>query len=331
MSLLSAADWETYLSHFPGVHLLQTAAWGELKSSFGWYARRVVVGETGTQVLFRRWPLGFTLAYIPKGPVGPDWPRLWPEVDRVCRKEHAVLLKVEPDIWEPVSPSLADCLPGFLPGQYYIQPRCTVMVNLAGTEDQILGRMKQKTRYNIRLAEKKEVHVHPTSDLDNFYRLVVMTSQRDGFGAHSQEYYQRAYQLFAPRNECCLLQADYAGQPLAALMVFMRGKNAYYLYGASSDLERSRMPAYLLQWHAMLWARQHGCLEYDLWGVPDQDEETLEANFEQRQDGLWGVYRFKRGFGGRMARSAGAWDRVYNPLLYKIYRVWLARRGGERG
>jgi peptidoglycan pentaglycine glycine transferase (the first glycine) len=327
MPLLSAADWEAYLTRFPEAHLLQTAAWGELKSSFGWYPRRVVAGESGAQLLFRRWPLGLTLAYIPKGPLGPDWPRLWPEVDRLCRKEHAVLLKVEPDVWEPAPSSMGDCLPGFLPGQYYIQPRRTVMVSLTGSEDEILERMKPKTRYNIRLAQKKGIEVHPTSDLDAFYRLMVATGQRDGFGVHSPDYYRRAYELFSPRSECCLLQADYAGQPLAALMVFLRGKSAYYLYGASSDLERNRMPAYLLQWQAMLWARQHGCLEYDLWGVPDQDEEVLEANFEQRHDGLWGVYRFKRGFGGQLKRSASSFDRIYMPPLYAFYRWWLKRRG----
>jgi len=327
MPILSASDWEAYLTHFPDAHLLQTAAWGELKASFGWQAQRVVAGETGAQVLFRSLPLGLTLAYIPKGPLGPDWQTLWPEVDHLCRKERAVLLKVEPDAWEPVPASLGECLPGFLPGQLAIQPRRTVVVDLESSEEGILARMKQKTRYNIRLAQKKEVEVHPTGDPDTFYRLMLTTGQRDGFGVHSLEYYRRAYQLFSPRGECCLLQADYAGQPLAALMVFMCGKRAWYFYGASSDLERNRMPAYLLQWHAMLWARQHGCLEYDLWGVPDQDEGTLEANFEQRQDGLWGVYRFKRGFSGQLKRSAGAWDRVYMPVFYTFYRWWLKRRG----
>ncbi len=327
MPILSASDWEAFLTQFPDSHLLQTAAWGELKTPFGWQAQWVIAGATGAQVLFRRLPLGLTLAYIPKGPLGPDWLRLWPEVDQLCRKESAVLLKVEPDAWEPAPAALGECLPGFLPDQPAIQPRRTVVVNLAGSEEEILARMKQKTRYNIRLAQKKEVEVHPSGDLDTFYRLMVTTGQRDRFGVHRLEYYRRAYKLFSVRDECCLLQADYAGQPLAALMVFLCGKRAWYFYGASSDLERTRMPAYLLQWHAMLWARQHGCLEYDLWGVPDEDLGTLEANFEQRQAGLWGVYRFKRGFGGQLKRSVGAWDRVYKPVFYTFYRWWLKRRG----
>jgi lipid II:glycine glycyltransferase (peptidoglycan interpeptide bridge formation enzyme) len=108
-------------------------------------------------------------------------------------------------------------------------------------------------------------------------------------------------------------------------MVFANGNRAWYVYGASNDQERNRMPTYLLQWEAIRWAKSHGCEEYDLWGVPDENEETLEANFETRHDGLWGVYRFKRGFGGELKRAAQALDRVYNPLLYWAYTKYMMR------
>ena len=111
-----------------------------------------------------------------------------------------------------------------------------------------------------------------------------------------------------------------------AMMVFARGRRAWYVYGASTDEERNRMPTYLLQWEAMRWARSKGAEEYDLWGVPDEDEETLEADFTRRNDGLWGVYRFKRGFGGKLKRAAQAVDRVYNPWLYKLYLWRMAGR-----
>jgi lipid II:glycine glycyltransferase (peptidoglycan interpeptide bridge formation enzyme) len=123
-----------------------------------------------------------------------------------------------------------------------------------------------------------------------------------------------------------LLVAEYDGKPLAALMVFARGRHAWYIYGASNNEERNLMPTYLLQWEAMRWARSKGAEEYDLWGVPDKDEETLEANFTERNDGLWGVYRFKRGFGGELKRAAQALDRVYNPFLYKLYLWRMAGR-----
>jgi lipid II:glycine glycyltransferase (peptidoglycan interpeptide bridge formation enzyme) len=149
---------------------------------------------------------------------------------------------------------------------------------------------------------------------------------RDGFGVHSFEYYKRAYELLQPKQMGEILVAEYEGRPLAALFVARNGKRAYYLYGASTDEERNRMPAYLLQWEAMKWARARGCEEYDLWGVPDEDEATLEANFETWHDGLWGVYRFKRGFGGEIRRAVQAMDRVYNPLLYWAYLRFIGNR-----
>ena len=325
MAILSASEWDEFLNRVLDAHLLQTSAWGNFKAEFDWQPVRVLAGETGAQVLFRKLPLGFTFAYIPKGPVGPDWANLWPEIDRVCRKKRAVLLKVEPDLHEPVSPWTMAQFKGFYADADPIQPRRTLILDLEGEESQWLARMKQKTRYNIRLAEKKGVTVRASQDLPTFYRLMESTGQRDGFGVHSQQYFQRAYDIFFPVGMCELFLADYEGRPLAGLMVFARGSRAWYFYGASNDEERNRMPAYLLQWEAMLWARARGCQVYDLWGVPDADEETLEAGFGDRADGLWGVYRFKRGFGGTLVRSAGAWDRVYLPV-YPFYRWWSRRR-----
>jgi lipid II:glycine glycyltransferase (peptidoglycan interpeptide bridge formation enzyme) len=186
--------------------------------------------------------------------------------------------------------------------------------------------MKQKTRYNIRLAERKEVLVTPSNDLAVFYDLMQVTGGRDGFGIHNLTYYRQAYELFHASGKCELLLAEYAGLPLAGLMVFAHGTRAWYLYGASNDAERSRMPTYLLQWEAMRWAARQGCQEYDLVGVPDVEESDLEAGFAERSDGLWGVYRFKRGFGGQLVRSVGAWDRAYLPFVDKLYVWWANRR-----
>jgi lipid II:glycine glycyltransferase (peptidoglycan interpeptide bridge formation enzyme) len=249
----------------------------------------------------------------------------WQEVDRVCRRARAVFLKIEPDRWEPAGAHSqqwpAATNPGFVVSPHNIQPPRTSLVDLRGSEDEILGRMKQKCRYNVRLAEKKGVTVRVWDDLAGFHRMMVETGGRDGFGVHSLEYYRRAYDLFHPGGMADLLVAEHEGQALAALMVFARGRRAWYLFGASTDRERNRMPTYLLQWQAMRWARARGCEEYDLWGVPDEDDPVLEAGFETRGDGLWGVYRFKRGFGGRVVRAAQARDRVYNKLLYRIY-LW---------
>jgi len=326
--LLPTNAWDEFLERHPEAHILQSSAWGQLKSAFGWKSDFVRVGNCGCQVLFRRLLLGLTFAYVPKGPVGKDWSKLWPELDRLCRKHGAIFLKVEPDWWDGTD--LSAFFPGFIPSAP-IQPCRTVVVDLAGSEDDWLGRMKPKTRYNIRLAERKGVVVRPGDSLADFHRLMLITGKRDGFGVHALAYYQRAYDLFSADSHCCLFEADFDGRLLAALMVFTWGKRAWYFYGASSDEERNRMPTYLLQWEAMRWAARQGCQEYDLWGIPDFEESDLEGQFAGRSDGLWGVYRFKRGFGGLLRRSAGAWDRVYQPGLYRLYSWWMARRGGEPG
>jgi len=328
MPEVSLSDWNDYLKDHPNAHLLQTGEWGELKYAFGWAPLRIILDdEFGVQILFRRLPLGLSLAYMPK-PVFSNQSsvfseQFWVEVDAVCKKQRAVFLKIEPDAWEPnftFQPS------SFILSKHNIQPPRTIILDLCGSEDDILARMKQKTRYNIRLSVKKGVTVRPWNDLPFFHQMMLVTGGRDGFGIHSLEYYKRAYELFHPAGMAELLVAEYDGKPLAALMVFARGKRAWYVYGASTDEERNRMPTYLLQWEAMRWARSKGAEEYDLWGVPDEDVETLEAQFTERNDGLWGVYRFKRGFGGELRRIAQAMDRIYMPLLYKLYLWRMAGR-----
>jgi peptidoglycan pentaglycine glycine transferase (the first glycine) len=339
MPQVSCETWKEFIAKQPNPHILQTAEWGELKSGFGWDVARIVSGDVGVQVLFRKLPLGFTVAYCPKPVIskqgvspqqsetkskGDFYGEFWREVDLVCKKKRAVFLKIEPDAWDDSAFSILHS--AFQVSPHNIQPPRTIIISLEGSEADILGRMKQKCRYNVRLAEKKGVIVRAWDDLDGFHRMMTITGGRDGFGVHSLEYYKKAYQLFHPTGMAEILVAEYEGKPIAALMVFALGARAYYLYGASTDEERNRMPTYLLQWRAMQWARQRGCKEYDLWGVPDEGEETLEAQFESRSDGLWGVYRFKRGFGGQVKRAAQALDRVYMPWLYRAYLLWMKNR-----
>ena len=318
MPIVSLTDWNRFLSQHPNAHLLQTGEWGELKSAFGWKPVRIVNGDFGAQILIRKLLLGFTIAYIPKTNLDQS---LLPEIVAVCKSHHAVFLKLEPDFWVGEQPETWNL--EFEASPHNIQPPRTIIVDIRGSEGEILAKMKQKTRYNIRLAEKKGVTVRAWDDIRAFHKMMLVTGGRDGFGVHSFEYYNRAYELLHPKGMCEILLAEYRGKPLAALFVARNGDRAYYLYGASTDEERNRMPTYLLQWEAMKWAKERGCEEYDLWGVPDENEETLETNFETKRDGLWGVYRFKRGFGGELKRAAQAMDRVYNPVLYWAYLKFI--------
>ena len=340
MPEVNLTDWNHFLESHPNTHLLQMGEWGELKKDFEWKPVRIIVDDNaGAQILFRRLPLGLTLGYMPK-PVFSDQlalsevegsvisGQLWKEVDFICKKNRAVFLKIELDLWEDPSTRNPSPITNYQLqiSPHNIQPPRTITIDIKDSEETILARMKPKCRYNIRLAEKKGITVRTWDDISAFHEMMTVTGGRDNFGVHSKEYYRRAYELFYPKGTCELLVAEYEGKPLASLMVFANGNRAWYVYGASNDQERNRMPTYLLQWEAIRWAKAHGCEEYDLWGVPDENEETLEANFETRHDGLWGVYRFKRGFGGQLKRAAQALDRVYNPLLYWVYLRFIGNK-----
>ena len=328
MALLTPQEWDLFIKKHPDAHILQSSAWAALKADFGWQPHFLRKGETGALVLFKPLPLGLSIAYIPRGPVGEEnWQAFWPEVDALCEQSHAVFLRVEPEIWQPIEDDfLARQLDGFVRSSQTIQPPRTVLIGLQPSEEDILMEMKSKTRYNIRLAGRKDVIVRPSTDVDGFYRMMLKTGDRDEFNIHSLDYYQRVYELFAPQGACILVTAEYDDQPLAGLMAFAHGNTAWYFYGASTDAERNRMPTYLLQWEAIRWAKEKGCKTYDMWGIPDQPESTLEDAFLERSDGLWGVYRFKRGFGGEVCRTIGAWDRVYRPALYRAYKIWSNRQ-----
>ncbi|MHC1784723.1 MAG: lipid II:glycine glycyltransferase FemX [Anaerolineaceae bacterium] len=321
MAILNATEWNEFLLKNSGTHLLQSAEWGDLKSRFGWSVIRVQTGDSGAQILYRKTPIGLTIGYIPKGPVGTGWAGLWPEIFDISRKKLAVVLRLEPDSWEPSDHLLDEEFPGFSAGLRSIQPRRTILIDLTGSEDEWLERMKQKTRYNIHLAERKDVRVENSKDIEKFEQMMKITGARDGFGVHSLAYYRTVFDLFTKDDRCSLLEAKYQDTTLAMMMVFAFSGHGYYLYGASRDAERNRMPTYKVQWEAMKWCASRGCTDYDLYGIPDEDEETLEREFENRSDGLWGVYRFKRGFGGRIVRSAGPREKVFMPVFNRLLRL----------
>jgi peptidoglycan pentaglycine glycine transferase (the first glycine) len=335
------AEWDAFVAGHPHGSILQTDGWARLKNRFGWSSQRVWLRRegqlvAGAQLLFRSVALGILkVAYMPHGPLV-DWQDeeqvtvLFNQIDQAMYQRGASILKMEPFIWqeEPDARQWQELCRqyGLLVDTDTIQPPRTVVIDLRPSEEEILMAMKQKTRYNIRLAERKGVTVRTgtAEDLPIFNRLIQITARRDDFGVHQPDYYRAAYELFVPDNAALLL-AEYEGQPLAGVMVFACGPKAAYLYGASGDEERQRMPGYAVQWAAMQWAKAQGCTSYDMWGVPDAPEAELENNFLARQDGLWSVYRFKRGFGGDLKRTVGPADRIYNKLVHRLYRWYRSR------
>ncbi len=326
-------------------HILQHPAWAQLKQRFGWVPRWVALADgddfvAAAQVLFRRFAPGMTIAYIPRGPMlarqdDTLWHALLRALDELCHQQGAIALKVEPD-WSDTSEARALLREsGFRPAFHTVQPRSTLHVDLTLPEQDILARMKSKWRYNIRLARRKGVTVRPATreEVPVFVDLLTETARRDGFAIHTPAYYYHAWEALTAAEVAVLFLAWYEGTPLAGLFVAAWGPVAVYLYGASGQRERQRMPNHLLQWEAMCWAKARGCRVYDLWGIPDEvgaHPERWANRTPQRTDGLWGVYRFKQGFGGHIVRTVGAWDRVYRPLSYRAYAwgwtLWQRRR-----
>ncbi len=289
----------------------------------------------GAQILFRHLPGGIgRLAYIPKGPLV-DWSnrreceQLVAALSHAARSQGVLAVTVEPNLKdESIQRERLRSL-GFRPAPLSaIQPRRTLVVDITPGEDEILMTMKSKTRYNIRLAGRKGVIVREggVDDISTFNHMLSTTAERADFGIHPPAYYESAYRLFAPRDWARLLLAEVEGDAVAGLMAFALPPRSWYFYGASVDAHRDKMPTYLLQWEAMRWAKSRGCATYDLWGIPDEDRKTLEDQFTKRSDGLWGVYRFKRGFGGELVRTVGTWDRIQAPLRYQLYKGALALR-----
>lgn len=334
------AEWDAFVANHPQGSVLQTTHWAMLKGRFGWSPQRVWLRRegqliAGAQMLIRSVAFGLVkMAYIPHGPLV-NWEDeeqvdvLFNQIDLAAYKNRAGILKLEPLLWQDqLDPERWTALChkfNMVAATDTIQPPRTMLLDLRPPLDDILTSFKQKTRYNIRLAAKKGVTVRQgaAADLPAFNRLMRITGGRNQFGVHAPEYYRDAFDLFSPEQRTLLL-AEYEGKLLAGAMIFAIGPTATFLFGGSSNEERERMPAYAIQWAAIEWAKAQGCQWYDLWGVPDADPDELESQFSGRDDGLWGVYRFKRGFNGQIRRTVGPADRVYNRLVHRLYQ-W--RRG----
>lgn len=337
----SEKTWDDFVYTNDG-HLLQTWAWGELKARFGWSMHRLAIEKHGTlvaaaQILFRRLTPGLTLAYIPRGPIttsmDPDaLPALFDAASAVARSHRAFALKIESNTRDDAAPGFTVPRPLSPPHWHLqpgacIQPHTTIHLDLTRDHETILAEMKPKWRYNIRVAERKGVTVREgqADDLPRFYELLQLTSVRDAFPIHTSSYYNAAFDLLSSRDCARLFVAQFAGEMIAAIFVTAVGREAIYLYGASGNNHRERMPNHALHWHAIQWAKARGCTRYDLWGVG----ATAEANADAKS--THGLYQFKQGFGGTIVKYAGARDLVFSRWKFFFYQRALTLRRSAMG
>lgn len=346
---MDRSNWNEIIHSFPQPHFLQTWEWGEIKEKYGWkkdfmvwkdehdnyQAAAMILTRSAT---FLRGLLKVNICYIPRGPLFIDLNKNFRELvlndlQIYARQHKAVFLKIDAEIithtgmpGEQDEKSCSDGIAfhdalinrGWKFSGDQVQFRNTVIIDLQKSEDELLAAMKQKTRYNIRLAQKRGVsmRIAKYKDFPLLYEMYLETSIRDNFIIRDRDYYLDVWKLFHERDMARGLLAEVDGETVAGLFLFYVGKRAWYFYGMSTDKHKEKMPNYLLQWEAMRLAKSKGCVSYDLWGAPDEFVES---------DRLWGVFRFKQGLGGIVQRTIGAWDYVPRPGLYFLYQQVLPR------
>ena len=354
IKIRDSTQWNSQIKDLPGAHALQTWEWGQVKSRFGWEPYPLLWRDDAGDVcaaalLLRRrvaasfggvgsFSLPLSVMYVPRGPLL-DWSdlplakKVLEDLQSFARQRWGVFVKIDPDLPvgfglpgedgsedDPAGIAIREHLiaDGWHFSDEQIQFRNTVHVDLTEDEDTLLMGMKSKTRYNIRLAERRGVTVRGGgfNDIDLLYRMYAHTAVRDDFLIRGKAYYQTVWQTFFNAGLAEPLVAEVEGQPVGGAVIFRFGGRAWYMHGMSMDEHREKMFNYRLQWEAMLRSRVAGCRTYDMWGAPDSFTED---------DPLWGVYRFKDGFGGQVVRTLGAWDFPLRPLIYKAYGQALPR------
>jgi lipid II:glycine glycyltransferase (peptidoglycan interpeptide bridge formation enzyme) len=335
--LRDAAAWDQAVLASGG-HFLQSWGWGEFKSKFGWDVARVAAGDGATpalaQMLVRR-KAGASVGYIPRGPVHPatdEGVTLWRAIGREAIRQRALFVIVEAN--EALPPGLEQAA-RLTAGPSHIQPARTVKVPLLDDE-LLLKQMHQKTRYNVRLAQRRGVSVrrasHDTADMDAFYALMQDTAQRNAFGVHERRYYEEFLRTFG--DAAAMLFAEIDGRPVAGVIAVSFGNEAIYMYGASSTKDRAHGAGFYIQYEAMRWAREQGCTIYDLWGIPALDPSTTHVDGGDRIAGTsgsdWrGLYEFKTRFGGQIVSYPAPLERIYVPGVAHLAKRVYSMGGGE--
>ena len=336
--------WNEDIAKLSGASILQTRQWADVKTAGGW--KPLFLKWLNSQgglvaaalILKKKIVLNFEFWYVPRGPLL-DWEadvlrnQVFDDLTALGKMHHAIFIKADPDVPTgfglPGTEGYRQNAAGqrlletyaargwqFSPQQ--IQFANSVWIDLTPSEDDLLMNMKQRTRYKVRLAEKKGVVVRQgtAADFEMLYDMYSGTSERDGFIIREKSYYLDVWQRFFESGMLVPLIAEVEDESVAAIMLFTYAQKSWYIYGMSRDTHREKMPNYLLQWEAIRTAKGKGSVLYDLWGAPDTFTED---------DRMWGVYQFKRGLGGYEVLTPGAWDLALNRPFYHVFIRFLPK------
>lgn len=314
---------------------MQSYEWGEVKSRSGGWKPVRIVGEdekgeivASALMLLRRIPrTSRSIAYVPRGPVVDTTNEVLVRdfmsgLREIAARRGAILLKIDPPV--PVEDEVSvrnieKC--GFRAisdptGFGGTQPKCVMQLDLSLSTDDLLAGFKPKTRYNIRLAEKKGVRIKTEcirDDLAGFYKVLQVTAKRDGFLVRGYSYFETLWDVLVPREYAKLFLSTHEGNVLGGALAFVIGNRAWYVYGASGNEHRNLMPNHLMQWEMIQWAKSVGCKWYDFRGV------SPRRGASEEDDHLQGLNRFKEGFSPRYVEYIGEFDLPLSPLWYWLW------------
>lgn len=316
---------------------LQDLNWAKVKTD--WMHEAVYIEKNGNitatmSILIRKFAKGVCMMYAPRGPVCDiddiaTIKELIEEVKPLAKKYNAFVLKFDPEVPEEKKIEELFKRNGFKVKNKdnkmasLIQPIYNMILRIGDkTEEQVFKGYSEKTRYNIRVAEKKGVTVRwsrDEKDMEAFYNLSEITATRDKISLRSLDYYMKMLEAF-DENHLRIYIAEHEGEALSAAIALNYGGKLFYIYGASSNEKRNLMPNYLMQQTMIKWAIETGCIEYDFGGVFILDKSN-------------GLYRFKEGFCRQegVTKFIGEIDFVYNKLMYFAYEKLLPMYKKIRG
>lgn len=268
---------------------LQSWEWGEFLKSVGYTIRRFQIHGSFVQVVERKLPIGLRYWYVPRGILNQI---ILSSLMQFAKEQGIVFLRCEPG-------NDFDTKGVSVPA---VQPKETSIV-LLDDENAMLQRMHSKTRYNIRLADKRGVNVVASKEYaDEFIRLIHVTGKRNVFGLHDEVYYRA--QIKQESTE--LVVGIYEGKVIASHLYWRFGDTITYLHGASDNVHRNVMAPYAVHWYMMHNGLHQGFKQFDLWGIDDQKWTQLT--------------QFKRRFGGRDYAYVGCYDNPVRMVMYQLYR-----------
>lgn len=334
---------ETYKEDFDKIvsHPIQSWAWGEFKKEFGAIPERIGSFENeklikGMQIIFSKLPkVPYTIGYCAKGriPVLKEIALL----EELAKKYKAVFIKIEPDFAIPVFKSKEDAEKDFISSEEFhnkfffneekylfsqnarrgsaVFKEYNFLLEIEKSEEELQASFNSKTRYNIRLAEKRGVKIKDNSTqegIENYIRLMEETTKRQGFLNHNADYFRKLFSVF-PKERLRIFEAVYEDTVLTSWILFNFNGKLYYPYGASSNMHRDLMPNNLIMWEAVKYGKRLNCKIFDLWGClgPAPD----------KKDPWYGFHKFKAGYNPQLMQYIGTYDFVYKPVLYSLFNI----------